>query len=378
LSLSLILIGSEDKHLRELLNETGLKVTSSELGALLTRKPANPPDVIVVDVRKGGLPAELPVVRRTFPGAGIIIVASQLDPSVVLDAMRAGVNEFLADPITGQDIRQALERVSVLRPGPVERQVFAFIGAKGGVGTTTIAANVATALAKTRNSRVLMLDLHPAYGDAALFFAAEPRFSVLDALENTHRLDEAYLRGLVVKTKAGPDLLASSDRSVVGAIDAHRVRTLIEFVTRHYTHVVLDVPRSDSAALDALEGATSIVIVAEQELSTVRGAARMATTLRQRYGKDKVHVVVSRYDTASPIGEGDVARVTGGTVSHTFPSDYRLAVEALNQGKPIVLDDASKLSGSLAAFTGRLSGITEKKERSVKSGSLFGRLTGRG
>lgn len=378
MSLSLILVGSEDKNLRELLDDTGLNVTPLELSALLTRKQPSPPDVIVIDVRKSGLPAELPVVRRTFPGAGIITIASQLESSVVLDAMRAGVNEFLAEPITAKDIRQALERVSVLRPGPVEREVFAFIGAKGGVGTTTIAANVATALAKTKTARVLMLDLHPAYGDAALFFAAEPRFSVLDALENTHRLDEAYLRGLVVKTKAGPDLLASSDRSVVGAIDAHRIRTLIEFVSRHYTHVVLDVPRSDSAALDALEGATSIVIVAEQELSTVRGAARMATTLRQRYGKEKVQVVVSRYNTSSPIAEADVARVTGGAVSHMFPSDYRLAVEALNHGKPLVLDDSNKLSGSLAAFTRRLSGLTEKKDKTAKSGGLFGRLTGRG
>ena len=378
MSQSVVLVNSEDKHLRELLDDTGLTVTPLDLAALLTRKQPTPPDVIVIDVRKNGLPAELPVVRRTFPGAGIITIATKLESSVVLDAMRAGVNEFLAEPVTANDMRQALERVSGLRPGPVEREVFAFLGAKGGVGTTTIAANVATALAKTKTARVLLLDLHPAYGDAALFFAAEPRFSVLDALENTHRLDEAYLRGLVVKTKAGPDLLASSDRSIVGAIDAHRVHTLIEFVSRYYTHVVLDVPRSDSAALDALEGATNIVIVAEQELSTVRGAARMATTLRQRYGKEKLQVVVSRYDAASPITEADVARVTGGAVTHMFPSDYRLAVEALNRGKPLVVDDTSKLSGSLTAFARRLSGLSEQKDKTAKSGGLLGRLTGRG
>jgi pilus assembly protein CpaE len=131
--------------------------------------------------------------------------------------------------------------------------VFAFLGAKGGVGTTTLAVNVATALAQSRVGRVLFADLHPAYGDAALFFGAEPKFSVLDALENTHRLDEAFLKGLVVRTKTGLDLLASSDRSTVGSPDAQRVRALIEFVSRHYAHVVLDVPRSDSSALDALD-----------------------------------------------------------------------------------------------------------------------------
>ena len=89
----------------------------------------------------------------------------------------------------------------------------------------------------------LLVDLHLAYGDAALLLSAEPRFSILDALENTHRLDEAFFRGLVVRTKAGPDLLASSERGMAAPVDAHRIRTLIEFAARQYRYTVLDVPR---------------------------------------------------------------------------------------------------------------------------------------
>ncbi len=64
------------------------------------------------------------------------------------------------------------------------------------------------------------MDLHLAHGDASVFFGVEPRFSVLDALENIHRLDETYFKGLVTPTKAGPDLLASSNRAIQGAVDA--------------------------------------------------------------------------------------------------------------------------------------------------------------
>jgi pilus assembly protein CpaE len=376
LALNIVLVGSEDKQLEEMLRASVFKVSTADLTTLITRKTA-PPDVIVIDVRRRGLPPQLAAARRAMPSVAVIAVAAELDPAMMLEAIRSGVNEFLTEPVTEQDVRQALERVANLRPGPPERKVFAFLGAKGGVGTTTIATNVATALAQNKSARVLLLDLHPAYGDAALFFGAEPRFSVLDALENTHRLDEAYLKGLVVRTKAGLDLLASSDRSVVGSIDAQRVRTLIDFVTRHYTHVVLDVPRSDSAALDALEGTTKIVIVANQELSTVRGAARMATTLRQRYGKDRVQVVVSRYDTASAIAQQDVERATGGAIHHTFPSDYRLAVDALNRGCPLVVENHSKLAGSLTGFARALAGMSEKSERPSKPTGLLGRLTGR-
>ncbi len=120
--------------------------------------------------------------------------------------MRAGATEFLQEPITPAALEQAISRLVAHRAAPAAAgEVFAFVGAKGGVGTTTTAVNVATALAKVAPSQTLFADLHLAHGDAALLFGAEPRFSIVDALENTHRFDEAFFRGLVTPTKAGAD-----------------------------------------------------------------------------------------------------------------------------------------------------------------------------
>ena len=130
----------------------------------------------------------------------------------VLDAMRAGVNELVAEPMTQVDLKAAIDRVVQHRQPKAAGQIFAVIGAKGGVGTTTIAVNVATALRKLSKQRTLLIDLNLACGDAAVFLGAEPRFSVLDAIENRHRLDAAFFHGIASPTKAGPDLLAASDR----------------------------------------------------------------------------------------------------------------------------------------------------------------------
>src|SRR4029450_975322 len=165
-----------------------------------------------------------------------------------------------------------------------------------GVCTATVAANLATPLARLVPASTLLVDLHITNGDAAVFLGAEPRFSIVDALENTHRLDEAFFRNLIVKTKAGVDLLSSSTRMMTSPLDVRRIRTLLEMAERHYRYVVLDVPRSDAAVLDALEGVKQIVVVANQELATVRSASRMANTLRQRHGKEKLSVVISRSD----------------------------------------------------------------------------------
>lgn len=381
MSLKILLVGSHDRQLEDLLQECGVSFVNGGPGALegLTQQGAALPGAIVFDVRGlAEVPAALAEVKRQHPSLGVVIVAKQLDPGVMLQSIRAGVNEFLTEPLNVDDVRNALDKVSNAAVQSVRGKTFAFIGAKGGVGTTTIAVNVATALAQTPGTHVLLVDLHPAYGDAALFFGAEPRFSVLDAFENTHRLDKAYFKGLTVHTKSGVDLLASSDRSLVVPMEAQRVRTLIDFVSQHYTHIVFDIPRSDSSVLDALEGVTAIVVVANQELSTVRGAARMTTALRQRYGKGQIQVVVSRFDADSPIGQADVERVIGGPIGYLIPSNYRMAVEALNQGRPIVTDNHNKLSSSLTGFARSLAGVASKsKEEPTKQAGLLGRLTGR-
>ena len=173
-----------------------------------------------------------------------------------------------------------------------------------------------------------------ACGDAAVFLGAEPRFSVMDALENVQRLDAAFFGGLVVRSKSGLDLLGASGRPVTGALDAARIRTLLDFASQTRRYTVLDVPRSDTAALDSLELATKIVLVVNQELATVRNASRMAATLRQRYGQDRLSLVLTRTDRRAEIGLEDVERTVGLDVSQAFPSDYRLALQAMNKGRP--------------------------------------------
>jgi pilus assembly protein CpaE len=197
-------------------------------------------------------------------------------------------------------------------------------------------------------------------------------------MENTHRLDESFFKTLVVKTKAGVDLLASSDRVMLNPVDVRRIRTILEFAERHYRYIILDVPRSDATVLDALETVAQIVVVANQELATVRSASRIATSLRQRYGKDRVTVVVSRSDRLADIAHEDVERAVGSPVKFTFPSDYRRALQALNKGIPVTVDNHNELSGAFVRFAKGLTGVEKKesKERAAARFSIFGARKG--
>jgi len=376
MSLHITIIGSTDRKLDELVRSSGLRpsvATAVDLQAL-TRADAVQPDVLMIDVRgHGQLPPTLAALKRQHPTTSVMLVALELTPALMLEAMRSGVTECITEPLSPDTIGPAISRIIAQRTAPVGGRMFAFVGAKGGVGTTTLAVNVATALARTQES-TLFVDMHPAYGDGAVLLGVEPRFSMADALENTHRLDLAFFSGLTAQSKAGVTLLASSDNPPTASIDMHRIRLLLDFAVRNYRYTVLDVPRSDPAMLDALEAATSLFVVTNQELASVRGATRVAGALGRRYTREKVALLVSRFDKGAAIGNDDIEEVVHLPVRCTFPSDYRLALHALNEGRPFVLDGNSKLRTAILAFTQELNGETPAQPAPSSPGSRRARF----
>jgi pilus assembly protein CpaE len=375
---SITIAESTDRQLAALARSAAIGSVSTlpleDLNAI--DRQARPPDVVVIDLRgQNGIPSAVAALKRRHPRMGMVIVASALDPTLMLDAMRAGVNEFVTEPVTSDELKTAIERVVGSQTATTTSgQVLAFVGAKGGVGTTTLAVNVAVAIGANKAANVLMADLHvAAHGDAALLLGVEPKFSVADALENTGRLDGSYLKTLVVRSKSGLDVLASPERPALRPPDGPQVRALLERLSAQYTHVVLDVPRADFGVLDALDPVTAVTLVVNQELPTVRRAAQVAALLRQRYGKDRVAAVVSRYDARADIGQEDIERVVGLPVWAVLPSDYRKVIAAANAGRPLVSDNHSRLASSVVQLAQKLTGLDAESAKRAPAKST-GRL----
>jgi pilus assembly protein CpaE len=367
---------SNDERLPELFKACGLKATKlTEAEARTLGKTADAPAVLVLDVRPHHqLAPWVNDVQKKQPGLAIVVIVSSLDARFILEAMRAGIKECLPEPITPQALDEAIRRLVVGEQRERSGQVVAFVGAKGGVGTTTLAVNTAAALAKTAGSPPLLIDLHVARGDAALLMGAEPRFSVLDAFENLHKVDESFLAGLAEKTQCGAHVLASTARPVNVATSPTATRTLLELAARRFRVTVLDVPRTDPAMLEALDPATVIAVVTSQELSAVRGAAAIVATLRQRYGSQRLRVVINRYDKNGPVSAKDIAKVVGEPVACQIPSDYRVAAEAINVGRPIVSEDG-RLAKALRAAAAEL--VNVGKPEAAPAAGVLGRLAWR-
>jgi len=370
--MSQVLVMSDDPRLEDGLRSEGMKVARVRPADLGQAAKDRSPGALVLDARgQHQLPAGLIAFRKQHPTSGVVLVTSTLDPRLMLEAMRAGVTECVHEPIAPEALVDAVRRVLVNATPDQLGQLMAFVGVKGGVGTTTLAVNTGIALAKASGSEVLLIDMHIGHGDAGVLLGVEPRFSVLDALENVHRVDESFFKGLVEKSKAGLDLLGSSDRILPGPIDPRRLHTLLDFAARKYRYTVLDIPRADVATLDVLDAST-VVLVTNQEVPALRTASRLGQALRARYGAGRVKTVVNRFDRKAEIGHADIERVTGDTVKHCIPSDYRVAVDAMNAGRPVVLDQ-SRLADAFRAMANDLGGI-QKRQPAAQTGGVLGRL----
>lgn len=373
------IVGSSTSELEETCRAGGIRSSSVAVAELLrfAQPGAKAPRLLVLDMRqRTSLPPAIALLKNEHPSTGVVIVAGQLDPKVMLEAMRAGVSEWVTDPVMPGDLATAIQRVAGIAPATAAADLFVVVGAKGGVGTTTVAVNLATTLASDVKANTLLIDLHPAGGDAALFLGAEPKFSLIDALKNTHRLDAAYFKGIVVKTAAGPDLLASPEHGAPSPVDSGQLHAVVETAMRCYRYVVIDVGRAEASIGETLDLASRIIVVATQELAAVRGGARTAAHLRARYGNDRVDVVLNRYDREADILTEDLERAFKTRIPHRFPGNYRLALEALNKGRPLVVDNHNKLASSFAAHARSLSGAAQTHAPARPAG-LLSKLTGR-
>ena len=351
------------------------------------------PDVVVVDIRgerSQGLPA-VERLRAKWPPVPIFAVADSSEPEVILQAMRAGANEFFAWPTTEESapspmeegLRDAVGRIAQRlhgehSDGARTSRTFAFFGAKGGTGTTTLAVNCAADLARLSKKPTVIIDLNPFLGEVALFLGVRPRFTLLDAADNLQRLDADFLAELVAKHSSGLDILAGSDTvDRPNAQDAGALEELVQWLGRSYEFVVIDAGHLTNPCTEvAVNAADSIFLVANPDIPSIRNTQRVADRMEQMgAAKDRVRILLNRTSEQHVIGPKQIEDALGYPIDHAFPSDYGTVSAALNAGVPVALSNDSVLATQLMHFTRELAGlhaVVEDAEAGGRRGTFLG------
>ena len=349
----------------------------------------SPVDLVVIDIRSDtarGL-ATIERTRAGAPSAAIFAIAGASEPELILEAMRAGTNEFIAWPVDdvgatpAKSVEDALfgavRRAAARRdaaPGSAQAQgtTLSFLGAKGGAGTTTLSVNCAVDLARITKKPTIVIDLKASLGEVTLFLGVRPRFTLVDAIDNIHRLDRDFLTELVVKHKSGLEILAGAevfDRP--NAQDASAIEELLRVIARAYDYVVIDCGNVVNACTtSALYASETIFLVANPDVASIRNAQRLLERVRELgAGSERLRVLLNRASEQLLITSKQIESALGLSIHQTFPSDYRTVANALNAGVPLALTDHSDLSAQFERFTHQIIGAPDAVAVAVGAGA---------
>jgi pilus assembly protein CpaE len=324
------------------------------------------PDLALVDIRSDAASgmAAIERLRGAFPNAAIFAVADITDPELILQAMRAGANEFFAWPPPDESFHAAVRRTAARRESTQASSkppssTLVFFGTKGGAGTTTVAVNCAVELARLTKRQTIIIDLKTCLGEVALFLGVRPRYTVLDAIENLHRLDRDFLKELVIRHKSGLEILAASEQfDRPNAQDAGAVEELLRVLSRSHDYLVVDAGNSiNSCSLAALYAADHIFLVTNPDVPSVRNAQRLVDRVRQLGAStERVRIVLNRFSDAQMVGPKQIETALGYSIDQMFASDYKTVSAALNSGVPLALANSSELAAQFDKFTRQIIG----------------------
>jgi len=359
-----------------LLRTTAVQVS---LGDERSARTGAPPDIIFVDGRvdlDGSLDA-VQRLRAEHPVAVILFMAAEANPDLILQAMRAGANEFFAWPPSRSALDEALQRAAARRAtspsGAPESKIIVFFGAKGGAGTTTIAVNCGVDIARLRKRPTLIVDLKPGLGEVTLFLGVRSRYTLLDALDNLHRLDSEFMRELVVKHKSGLEILAGSDLfDRPGGSDSAALEEIFRILGRQYEYILVDAgSQLNAPAVAGLYTADQICLIASPDVPSVRNAQRLLDRIGQLgTSGGRVRLLLNRAAEPYPIPPAQIEKAIGLPIFQTFLSDYKTVSTALNSGVPIALAGNSELASQFDQFSKQIVDPGGAEELPVKRSSL--------
>ena len=349
-----------------------------DLAPFLDRMERMRPDVVLLDLGRLADPLEdlLAKLRGIDPETMVIALHTSAEPDVILGAIRAGANEYLYPPLRNPLLR-ALERKSSERSRRRDGvhaggKNLAFFSAKGGCGATTLACHVAVELGR-QGQKVLLADLDLASGMVGFLTKSKSTYSVLDALQNLHRLDAHYWKGLVSNGIANLEIISApplaTPKQQIQGVKHEGIRHVLGFVRSQYDWTILDLGRSLSQlALHTLDEIDEAYLVTTLDVPALHQAKQIIQSLLDTgYGKSRLRLVLNRVPKQLDITPEELEKMLGIRINAMLPDCYTELYEAYSEGK--LASHTSNLGRYVKTFAGKLAGL-EPNEK-PKSKFLF-------
>jgi len=325
--------------------------------------------VVLIDISNWKEPLEgLAASIRSAVGDPIIIALNtSAEANPILASLRAGINEYLVPPLR-DPLKRALERRSAERSRRRESGTksggkgFAFFSAKGGCGASTLVCHVAAELGRL-NQKVLLMDLDMDSGMVGFITKTKSVYSVLDAVNNLHRLDIHYWKALVSNGIPGVEIMASP--LVLAARQqpsGDQIRHVVAFARPNYDWSLMDLGRGLSRiSMSALEEIDEACLVTTLEVPALHQSKQIIQTLLDSgYGKNRIRLILNRTPRRLDITPDELEKMLGVRIFCMIPNDYQRLYETYAEGR--MLDGGSELGRQIAKLATKLAGLQEEQK----------------
>ncbi len=319
----------------------------------------------------------------------VFITAPQKDPDLIIRAMRVGVSGFIAQPFQKDEVGSVLadyaRRTGEKRRSPLAQargggRIIHVMGAKGGVGTTTVAVNLAVLQARRTGGKGALMDIRLPQGEVPLFLNMEYAHTWADAVRELGRLDDVFLESLVERHESGLSVLASPDENDdLDIITGESVQAILAHLRARYPVTVIDGgPYVDELALAALEMADEILFVTEMSLPSLASGRRLLDEIANLVPAALGHtrLLLNRCLEGGDLVREEAEVLLGRKVYSLIVDDYESAISALNQGRTLcdVYPRSPAAMGLMGLAERILPAPGNRGSDNGRSGGLFSRL----
>jgi pilus assembly protein CpaE len=313
---------------------------------------ARKPDAVAIAWQEPTVRAEqtLDAISRSLPAVALIVYSESSELASVRRAVQAGAHDFLTKPIDSREMLSSLsktferlerQRLSETGTVPIARNgtVISLFGAKGGIGKTTLATNLAVALSQLRHESVALMDIDTRFGDVAIVLDLQPHRNISETVPGIDELDRTSIRSYLTPHASGISVLTAPTRpSEWRQVQPAHVERLITLLEETHDFVVLDTPGFFTELVGtALDMSDLVLLITTLDVSSIKDCAMAVDMLSQAdFPMDRVKLVINHTNDLQKVDPKQVSQVTGLEVFWTIPFDKAI-VRGGQVGMPMVM-----------------------------------------